>query len=88
FITFGPVYETPSKAAYGAPVGLKKLQEAAGRVTIPIFAIGGINAGRIAEVRAHGAFGAALISAILSAEDIQKKTKRIISEAANKGDSK
>jgi thiamine-phosphate pyrophosphorylase len=80
FITFGPVFFTKSKAAYGAPVGLEKLREAKSEVSIPIFAIGGINEERIKEVKAHGAFGVAMISAILLAKDIEKSAKLIIDE--------
>ncbi|MEE8574524.1 MAG: thiamine phosphate synthase, partial [Thermodesulfobacteriota bacterium] len=42
FVTFGPVYATPSKAAYGEPVGVSSLKEAASVLKIPVFAIGGM----------------------------------------------
>ncbi len=67
FITFGPVYPTPSKAAYGDPVGVSRLAEAARLLSIPVFALGGISRGNTAEVMAAGAAGVALISAIISA---------------------
>ena len=82
FITFGPVFRTPSKAAYGAPVGLDSLKEVTACLKKPIFAIGGINADRVKEVKARGAVGAAMISAILSAKDIEKSARAIIKEAA------
>ena len=78
FIAFGPVYETPSKMQYGRPVGIHLLKEAAKNCTIPVFAIGGITIGRIDEVLAQGAFGAALISAVLTAEDTQKTTEEFV----------
>ena len=40
FVTIGPVYNTPSKRAYGSPVGLKVLEEVACKLEIPAFAIG------------------------------------------------
>ena len=67
FIVFGPVYATPSKAVYGAPLGIERLAEAAGNLTIPVFALGGINPAVVAEAMATGAHGVALISAIISA---------------------
>ncbi|MBN2645532.1 MAG: thiamine phosphate synthase [Desulfuromonadaceae bacterium] len=69
FITFSPIYATPSKAAYGAPQGLDRLREVCDRVRVPVLALGGINAERAHEVRTAGAHGIALISAILCARD-------------------
>jgi thiamine-phosphate pyrophosphorylase len=69
FITFGPVYHTPSKAAYGAPLGIGKLAEAATALVIPVFALGGVKITSISELGACGAAGVALISAIIAADD-------------------
>jgi len=80
FITFGPVFRTPSKARYGEPCGLNKLREVTERVDIPVFAIGGINAVSIARVKACGAAGAAMISAILATEDIEKSALLTVGE--------
>jgi thiamine-phosphate pyrophosphorylase len=77
FITFGPIYETPSKAAYGPPVGLAALKETCGSVKIPIYALGGIKAGRVEEVLEAGAYGVAMISAILAQDDIQAATREL-----------
>lgn len=65
FVTFGPVYTTPSKAAYGAPQGLSVLAEACRNSPLPVFALGGITSERAAEARAAGAYGVAVISAII-----------------------
>ncbi len=70
FVTFGPVYETASKARYGAPTGLRELEAVCRRVHVPVFALGGITRTRIPEVVAAGAHGVALISAIMSSRDI------------------
>lgn len=77
-ITLGPVYETPSKMQYGMPIGIYLLNEAARNCNIPVFAIGGIKIGSIEEVMKQGAAGAALISGILAADDIQKTTEEFI----------
>ena len=42
FLTFGPVFYTESKAAYGQPVGLDALREACRAVAIQVFALGGV----------------------------------------------
>jgi thiamine-phosphate pyrophosphorylase len=66
FCVFGPVFETPSKAAYGPPLGLWAL-EAACATGVPTVAIGGLDAARAQACRAAGASGVACIRAVLSA---------------------
>lgn len=70
FITFGPVYATPSKVAYGAPRGLEALREACAAVRLPVFALGGITPARVAECLAAGAYGVAAIRALLDVPNI------------------
>lgn len=69
FVTFGPVYATPSKAAFGPPQGLHALTEACSASSLPVFALGGITTARLAEVRQAGASGIALISAIMASPE-------------------
>lgn len=69
FVTFGPIYATPSKAAYGPPQGLHALSEACRISPLPVFALGGITPSRAAEVHQAGAQGIALISAIVASPD-------------------
>ncbi len=69
FATFGPVYATPSKAAYGPPVGVTALAAACARTKIPVFALGGVGPANMAETLKAGAFGIALISAVVAAKD-------------------
>ena len=75
FVTFGPVYATPSKAAYGAPQGLNALAEVCRNSPLPVFALGGITSERAAEVRTAGAHGIALISAIIGSASPQSAVK-------------
>ncbi len=64
YATFGPLYPTPSKAAYGAPPGPAALAEAVAATTLPLFALGGIDAAHLGEVAATGCFGVAAIRAL------------------------
>jgi thiamine-phosphate pyrophosphorylase len=69
FIVFGPLFPTPSKATYGPPVGLTRLSEVRRQVRLPILGIGGITVVNAASVMAAGADGAAIISAVMAADD-------------------
>jgi len=63
FVLFGPVFETESKRAYGAPQGLDKLREVTNALPgFPVMAIGGINLQNAAECLHAGASGIAAIS--------------------------
>ncbi len=78
FVVLGPVYQTASKRSYGAPIGLRPIEEASRRCRIPVFAIGGITPARVGEVRRAGAFGVAVISSILSAADVESATRLLL----------
>jgi thiamine-phosphate pyrophosphorylase len=78
WVTFGPVYATPSKRPYGPPQGLDRLAAVAGRLRIPVIAIGGITPERVGDVRAAGARGVAVISGILGADSAADATRRFL----------
>ena len=78
YIGFGPMFGTTTKATGLTARGLDMLKQIRSRVKIPIVAIGGINEQNVQSVWQAGADSAAIISDILGAEDIAKKTARII----------
>lgn len=71
YIGFGPIFPTATKENPDPVVGVAGLREVRAKVRIPIVAIGGINAGNIAEVRSAGVDCVAVVSAVLSAADPQ-----------------
>jgi len=78
FITLGPIYYTPSKIKYGEPIGIETLKKVKAKISIPVLAIGGIKLDKVREVKETGADGVALISAILTAENIKETTKEFL----------
>jgi thiamine-phosphate pyrophosphorylase len=80
FILFGPVYFTPSKAAYGPPQGLTALKQLVEKISSPIYAIGGIKPQNIEETKRTGIRGVALISAILNSDNPRAAARRILQQ--------
>jgi thiamine-phosphate pyrophosphorylase len=70
YIFFGPVFATPSKAAFGAPQGLTLLAEICRSVDIPVLAIGGIVPENAAACFAAGAAGIAAIRLFQETADL------------------
>jgi thiamine-phosphate pyrophosphorylase len=69
YIFFGPVFATPSKAAFGAPQGIERLGEVCASVEIPVLAIGGVNLENAGACIAAGAAGIAAIRLFQDAVD-------------------
>ena len=67
FIVFGPIFSTPSKEQFGAPLGLQKLRELTSSLSgFPVLALGGIsvkNAERCLQAGASGVAGISLFAA-------------------------
>jgi thiamine-phosphate pyrophosphorylase len=78
YIVLGPIYETPSKLMFGPPLGIHTLEKACKLVRIPIIGIGGVTAARAREMRCAGAFGAAVISAILGVTDVESAARELL----------
>ena len=71
FVLFGPVFQTPSKAVFGEPQGLSKLEKITKTVQVPVFAVGGINPARAKQCRERGSFGVAVISSVMSSPNVK-----------------
>jgi thiamine-phosphate pyrophosphorylase len=69
YLIFGPVFETPGKAAFGPPQGPVALRQVVEGVRVPVWAIGGMTPARAAELRGLKIAGVAAITCIASATD-------------------
>jgi len=77
FVVFGPVYDTPSKRAYGPPQG-SRIHDALAASPVPLIAIGGIGPDTAGSLRAAGVHGLAVIRAILEAPDPAAATRALL----------
>jgi thiamine-phosphate pyrophosphorylase len=77
YIIFGPVFATPSKAAYGSPQGIERLAAVCRSVSIPVLAIGGITAENAGECRTAGAAGIAAIRLFQDSADLPAMVRRL-----------
>jgi thiamine-phosphate pyrophosphorylase len=68
YLGVGTVFSTPTKVD-GEVVGLELVRAAAASVTVPWFAIGGIDLANVGLVAAAGARGVAVVRAIRDADD-------------------
>jgi thiamine-phosphate pyrophosphorylase len=85
YVGFGPVYEArTTKPDTVEPLGLEALSQVCQECTVPVIAIGGINAGNVETVLAAGAHGVAVISAIVADDDIAGATRQIRARIENR----
>jgi thiamine-phosphate pyrophosphorylase len=68
FAVLGPIFDTPSKRRYGAPLGLAALA-ATKAFALPVLAIGGVSLGNSRACLDAGAAGIACIRALLADEN-------------------
>jgi thiamine-phosphate pyrophosphorylase len=82
FVVLGPIFETPSKAPFGPPLATAIVRQARAITSLPILAIGGIDAVRIPEVMAAGADGVGVISAVMAAPNPGAATAELLAGVA------
>lgn len=80
YITAGHVFATDCKKGL-APRGTDFLREVCEAVSIPVYGIGGISAGNIAEVQRAGAKGACVMSGAMTCADPERYVAELRSAA-------
>jgi thiamine-phosphate pyrophosphorylase len=77
YLGVSPVFATPTKTDTQAPWGLDGLRRVKHMTSLPLVAIGGINAGNALPVLQAGAEGLAVVSAICSADNPQQAAAQL-----------
>ena len=77
YIAVGSIFPSPTKGSTTA-IGIEQLCQIRQAISIPIVAIGGINSDNISQVIAAGANSAAVISAILTQQNIEQATRQLV----------
>lgn len=79
YITYGPVFKTPSKEGILEPTGTEAIRELKEKIKIPIIALGGINVDNAERVMASGADGIAVVSGILKSDNPENTAQSLYS---------
>jgi thiamine-phosphate pyrophosphorylase len=82
YLGCGTVWPTGTKPDAGAAIGTDGLAAVAAAVSIPVVGIGGITVERAARLRATGAAGAAVVGAVMAAEEPGLATRRLLDALA------
>lgn len=82
YLGVGPVFATSSKDGLPDPIGLDRLAAVVAAVDVPVIAIAGITAERVAAVLDTGAWGVAVIGAVSGAPDPVAATAELVAAIA------
>ncbi len=78
FAVFGPIYDPISKRAYGPATGIALLAEACAKSALPVYALGGITAERVPELRTAGVAGIAVVGSVFGATSPGEAARRLL----------
>src|SRR5712691_122891 len=84
YLGVGPVFPSATKPDAGEALGIERFSEIVRAVSIPVVAIGGITLDNVDQAIGTGAAGAAVVSAVVAADDMAgaaRALKRRIAEA-------
>ena len=78
YLGVGPVFATRTKVGLPDPLGTHGVHAVASTSALPVIAIGGITAGAVPALRAAGAHGVAVVTAVSEAADPQAATAALL----------
>lgn len=78
FAVLSPLFNPSSKPAYTDPLGLERFALLARDATIPVFALGGIRLENATECLRSGAYGVAVLGAIMNAPDVSTAVEEFL----------
>lgn len=80
YLGVGPIFPTATKPDAAPAMGLEALAEVVRQVSIPVVAIGGITSENVEGVVSTGVEGVAVVSAVVSAPDIQAAAQELLAK--------
>jgi thiamine-phosphate pyrophosphorylase len=83
FATLSPVFPTASKPWATETLGLGRFASLAETTTLPVFALGGVQAENARNCLQAGAYGVAVLSSIMDAPDVAEATKSYLRTIAS-----
>ncbi|MEU8409617.1 thiamine phosphate synthase [Micromonospora sp. NPDC048842] len=78
YLGVGPCHTTSTKTGLPDPIGPAGVRAVVDAVDVPVIAIGGVTAARVAALRAAGAYGVAVVGAVSAAADPALATAELI----------
>jgi thiamine-phosphate pyrophosphorylase len=76
-----PLFAPSSKRGFLEPLGVEGFREIAARSRLPLYALGGITPGNVAEAFAAGAAGVAVCGALFNSPDVEEAAKQLVRSA-------
>lgn len=80
YIGAGPIRATATKPDHAHPIGFEGLAQITAVARLPTYAIGGLGHGDAAAIKAAGAVGMAVVSAVTRAPDPIAATRALVNE--------
>jgi thiamine-phosphate pyrophosphorylase len=78
YVLAGPAFETASKPGYGPELGRKGLAAISRVARVPVFAIGGVNTARLADLIAEGVAGVGVMGSVMRAPDPEREVRALV----------
>jgi len=78
YLGVGPAFATATKSGLPDPIGPAGVGAVARAVPVPVIAIGGVTADRVPALLAEGAYGVAVVGAVVDAADPAAATRSLL----------